>query len=86
MGGVVFRHEPGPVHPNCKCEVRKHATVPKDKKPKNKTEEKPKDKDGYPHKDKADAIKEALEPRLENWADVHRTTPGMDTIIRWFIE
>ncbi|ACS79092.1 hypothetical protein [Maridesulfovibrio salexigens] len=86
MAGVVFRHEPDPVHPNCKCEVREHAVVPKGKKPKDKSEEKPKDKDGYPHKDRADRIKKALKPRLENWADVHRTTPGVNDIILWGID
>lgn len=82
MAGVVFRAEPGPVHPNCKCEIKKHAVLPKDK----KSEDKPKDKDGYPHKDKADQIKKALEPRLKNWVDVHRTIPGLPDVIQYGIE
>lgn len=78
MAGVVFRAEPGPVHPNCKCEIKRHAVLPKDEKP----EQKPKDKEGYPYTDKADQIKKALRPGLENWARVHNTWPGIDTAIQ----
>ena len=67
-GGVVFRADPGPAHPNCRCKIKKHAVLPRKE-------------EGYKHKDRADRFKEALQPKLDNWARVHNTWPGIETLI-----
>ncbi|WP_432735849.1 RHS repeat domain-containing protein [Maridesulfovibrio sp. FT414] len=44
------------------------------------------DKSGYKYKDKAEQLKEALKPKLENWGKVHNTWPGIETIYMYPIQ
>ncbi|WP_031484236.1 hypothetical protein [Maridesulfovibrio frigidus] len=66
-GGVVFRADPGPAHPNCRCKIKKHAVLPR------------KD-DGYKHKDRAGRLKKALQPKLDHWGRVHNRWPGKESV------